>query len=653
MDIFIFLYFFFFSSFFPSVLLFSVVVVVLLCVFCLLCVLLLCVLLLCVCLCVNINNHLTLTFHFLSFFPFLSIKGTHVLLEAAKEHGVQRFIHVSTDEVYGEGVQNEEHAMLEESVLEPTNPYAATKAAAEFLVKAYHRSFQLPVIITRGNNVYGPHQFPEKLIPKFIHQLYAKEKLTIHGTGENRRNYLHVSDVANAFDAILHRGVIGSIYNIGGTNELTNLDVALKLINTMKKIQKEKEKKKEKRKGKENKKDEEESKGEEQLEEQGREVKTKDLEVALAALLDPTVTKLNVSSMWNTWSEKIAEGVEKIAEGLQHENCRVTNLFLDGNNIYMRTSLVRALQHKNCRVTNLYLSNNRIDDEGVEHLSHALQHENCRVTHLNLKGNEIGAEGVEHLSHALQHENCRVTDLDLSENEIGDEGVEHLSHALQYENCRVTDLVLNYNEIGAKGVEHLSHALQHENCRVTFLALATNEIGDEGAEHLSRALQHENCRVTTLWLTPTGTDDRLQTFLDANIKRAAEKSLASLASQQEETKGEEEELEELEEREELEEQVRVSGEGSGGEGSGGGGQGGSGGGDGGQLQRGEADKYLSFVEDRCFNDVRYNINSSRLRNELGWNEQMTWEKGIIQTVRWYLETNSDDGELIESMLNIG
>ena len=113
--------------------------------------------------------------------------------------------------------------MLEESVLEPTNPYAATKAAAEFLVKAYHRSFQLPVIITRGNNVYGPHQFPEKLIPKFIHQLYAKEKLTIHGTGENRRNYLHVSDVANAFDAILHRGKIGSIYNIGGTNELTNL----------------------------------------------------------------------------------------------------------------------------------------------------------------------------------------------------------------------------------------------------------------------------------------------------------------------------------------------------------------------------------------------------------------------------------------------
>ena len=93
-----------------------------------------------------------------------------MLLEAAKVHDVVRFVHVSTDEVYGEGESMETAPMIEDHVLEPTNPYAATKAAAEFLVKSYHRSFGLPVIITRGNNVYGPHQFPEKLIPKFTNQ---------------------------------------------------------------------------------------------------------------------------------------------------------------------------------------------------------------------------------------------------------------------------------------------------------------------------------------------------------------------------------------------------------------------------------------------------------------------------------------------------
>ena len=129
-----------------------------------------------------------------------NVMGTHVLLEAAKEHWKnknngsgggggggstdnigtgQRFIHVSTDEVYGEGVRDDAKAMEEEHVLEPTNPYAATKAAAEFIVKSYHRSFQLPIIITRGNNVYGPHQFPEKLIPKFIHQLDRHKKVTV------------------------------------------------------------------------------------------------------------------------------------------------------------------------------------------------------------------------------------------------------------------------------------------------------------------------------------------------------------------------------------------------------------------------------------------------------------------------------------------
>jgi dTDP-glucose 4,6-dehydratase len=162
-----------------------------------------------------------------------NILGTHVLLEAAKVHDVVRFVHVSTDEVYGEGENMESAPMIEDHVLEPTNPYAATKAAAEFLVKSYHRSFGLPVIITRGNNVYGPHQFPEKMIPKFINQLARGRCVTLHGTGENTRNFLFVEDVARAFDCILHKAEIGKVYNIGGSNEQSNVEVAKQLIGIM------------------------------------------------------------------------------------------------------------------------------------------------------------------------------------------------------------------------------------------------------------------------------------------------------------------------------------------------------------------------------------------------------------------------------------
>jgi hypothetical protein len=114
--------------------------------------------------------------------------------------------------------------------LEPTNPYAATKAGAEFLAKSYHRSFNMPIIITRGNNVYGPHQYPEKLIPKFINQLMRGRSVTLHGTGGNTRNFLFVEDVARAFEIVLFKAELGMIYNIGGTNEKTNLEVAQQLI---------------------------------------------------------------------------------------------------------------------------------------------------------------------------------------------------------------------------------------------------------------------------------------------------------------------------------------------------------------------------------------------------------------------------------------
>jgi dTDP-glucose 4,6-dehydratase len=167
-------------------------------------------------------------------FTQTNVLGTHVLLESTKlfKHQVKRFIHVSTDEVYGESsLQMDSLPFDEKSAMNPTNPYAATKAAAEFLVKSYAQSFGLPVIITRGNNVYGPRQYPEKLIPKFINLLMQGRPCTIHGSGQHRRSFIFVDDVVKAFDIILHKGVVGQIYNIGTDFEITNLEVARALLN--------------------------------------------------------------------------------------------------------------------------------------------------------------------------------------------------------------------------------------------------------------------------------------------------------------------------------------------------------------------------------------------------------------------------------------
>lgn len=166
-------------------------------------------------------------------FTHSNVLGTHVLLEAARAAmpQIRRFIHVSTDEVYGENVlENGDESFNETSALKPTNPYAATKAAAEMLVGAYQISFGLPCIITRGNNVFGSHQYPEKLIPKFIHLLERGEKLCLHGDGSHRRSFIHVEDVARAFDVVLTRGQIGEIYNVGTDFEITNKEVAETLL---------------------------------------------------------------------------------------------------------------------------------------------------------------------------------------------------------------------------------------------------------------------------------------------------------------------------------------------------------------------------------------------------------------------------------------
>lgn len=161
-------------------------------------------------------------------FTHNNIFGTHVLLETVKTLGtVRRFIHVSTDEVYGESSYELEKANIESvSLLEPTNPYSATKAAAEMLVMAYGRSYNIPYIITRGNNVYGPRQYPEKAIPKFIMLAQAGRAIPIHGDGMATRSYMHVNDAASAFDVILHKGGLREIYNIGAMQERTVLSVA-------------------------------------------------------------------------------------------------------------------------------------------------------------------------------------------------------------------------------------------------------------------------------------------------------------------------------------------------------------------------------------------------------------------------------------------
>ena len=156
--------------------------------------------------------------------------GTHVLLEACRKYAqLLKFINVSTDEVYGDTTSDLDSGITEHNTLVPTNPYSAAKAGAEMLCYAYKTSYNMPIIITRGNNVYGPGQFPEKLIPKFILLGKLGQPLTIHGNGLAKRSYLYITDVANAFDCILHKGVIGEIYNIGTADERAVIDIAKEL----------------------------------------------------------------------------------------------------------------------------------------------------------------------------------------------------------------------------------------------------------------------------------------------------------------------------------------------------------------------------------------------------------------------------------------
>ena len=165
-----------------------------------------------------------------SAFVLTNVLGTQKLLQAAVECGVERFLHVSTDEVYG---SIDEGSWTEESPLEPNSPYAASKASSDLLVRAFHRTFGLDTVITRCSNNYGPYQFPEKVIPLFVTNLMEGKNVPLYGDGLNVRDWLHVDDHCAGIALALQKGRSGEVYNIGGGTELTNLALTHRLLTAM------------------------------------------------------------------------------------------------------------------------------------------------------------------------------------------------------------------------------------------------------------------------------------------------------------------------------------------------------------------------------------------------------------------------------------
>lgn len=160
-----------------------------------------------------------------------NIMGTQVLMDACRQYGIQRYHQVSTDEVYGDlPLDRPDMFFTEQTPIHTSSPYSASKAAADLLVQAYHRTFKLPVTISRCSNNYGPYHFPEKLIPLMIANALNDKQLPVYGKGENVRDWLYVEDHCSAIDLIIHQGRVGEVYNIGGHNERTNLEVVKTVI---------------------------------------------------------------------------------------------------------------------------------------------------------------------------------------------------------------------------------------------------------------------------------------------------------------------------------------------------------------------------------------------------------------------------------------
>ena len=160
-----------------------------------------------------------------------NIKGTLNLLQCVKQSNIPRYIQISTDEVYG--TLGETGYFTEDTPLAPNSPYSASKASADLLVRSYFETYKMPVIITRCSNNYGPYQYPEKLIPFFISLLLRGEKVPVYGDGQNVRDWLYVYDHCSAIDAVLHNGRVGEVYNIGGNNEKSNLEITRLILKAL------------------------------------------------------------------------------------------------------------------------------------------------------------------------------------------------------------------------------------------------------------------------------------------------------------------------------------------------------------------------------------------------------------------------------------
>ncbi|MCL2390407.1 MAG: dTDP-glucose 4,6-dehydratase [Endomicrobia bacterium] len=159
-----------------------------------------------------------------------NVNGTYSLLEAARQNNIKKFVHVSTDEVYGSILKG---SFTEKSHLSPNSPYSASKASSDLLVRSYFVTYGLPAIITRCSNNYGPYQYPEKVIPLFVTNALQNKELPLYGDGKNVRDWLYVEDHCLGIDIVLHKGKLGEIYNIGGGVEMTNIELTKTILNIM------------------------------------------------------------------------------------------------------------------------------------------------------------------------------------------------------------------------------------------------------------------------------------------------------------------------------------------------------------------------------------------------------------------------------------
>ncbi len=173
------------------------------------------------------ESHVDRSIEDASAFVRTNVLGTFTLLDSALKHNIRRFIHISTDEVYGSRIKG---SFKETDILTPSSPYSSSKAGSDLLAHSYFITHKLPVIITRCTNNFGPYQYPEKLIPLFITNLMEKKRVPVYGTGKNVRDWIYVLDHCKAVDFVLHNGDPGEIYNIGGGSERSNIEITKKII---------------------------------------------------------------------------------------------------------------------------------------------------------------------------------------------------------------------------------------------------------------------------------------------------------------------------------------------------------------------------------------------------------------------------------------